>query len=227
MTPPLSTKQLKALDKLVIEEKNFVGRDALWRLISEKKTDLKISRRQIMNYIKGSETHQLYKAKRKTKHIQPTILKSPNLQIWIDLINMTSFADGEYKWIFSAIDMFSRKSYVEPMKNKNVKDVINALTKILEKIGDTPHSLRSDNDSAFTAIPFKSFVKEKNIRHQFSSADTPASNGMIERFNGKIKRQIRMIRTAEDDIHWAKYLQKINDNLNNTYHRIIKMTPNQ
>lgn len=231
MTPPLNFPQKRVLNKLVLKDRNFVGRDALWKLVSIKFPKSKISRRQVMDYIKKSETHQLYKQKRKTKHIKPTILKQPFGQIGIDLIDMTSFESKGFKWILTAIDMFSRYTWVEALKSKKSNiiepEVVNAMKKIISRMKEKPHSLRSDNGSEFISGEFQGFLKNKKIRHQFSSAETPASNGMIERYNGKLKRQLQMIRTQEDDTDWTSYLQQVNTNLNNTYHRVIKMTPNE
>ena len=77
MAPPLTSQQLKVL-KLLIKQRNYQGRDGLWILVRSKYPNLKISRRQVMDFIKSSETHQLYRTKMKTKHSGATVLSEPN-----------------------------------------------------------------------------------------------------------------------------------------------------
>lgn len=232
----ITPDEKEALDTIVFKNKNFTGRDAIWNIAKqqypkEKYPNLKISRPKVMQYLKGIESYQLFHQKRQTKHIQTTVFGSKNKQIAMDLIDMTSMAAGDYKWILTAIDMYSRKSYVEIMKDKTDETALAAFKKLLTQIktannGESPKSIRSDRGSEFTNDKFKEYLKENNIKQVLSSANLPQSNGMIERFNGKLKRQIKMIRAQMDNNNWAEYVQEINTNLNNTYHRIIKTTPN-
>ena len=154
MAPPLSSAQEKALNQL-IKDKHYVGRDALFKLVNEKYPDLKISIRQVMDYIKDSEVHQLYRQKRKTKHIGGTLLKQPNKVIAGDLIDMTKNESLGYKWIFTTIDMFSRRSYVEPMKSKEARHIIPAFNKILSKLDLKPN--KNKKYSITFTIPFICF----------------------------------------------------------------------
>ena len=232
MAPPLTKKQKLFLEDYVFKNKNYHGRDRLWKSISLNHPDIKLSRRQINNWLQESEVHQLFRGRRKTIHIAPTILTRTYAQIAIDLIDMRNQEFDGYKWVLTAVDMFSRYSWVAPLKrktsNKDDPQVVNGMKKILEKmLPQKPTALRSDNGSEFVSADFQKLLKDRGIRHQFSSAYTPASNGLVEVFNGKLKRSIMMTITKDDDNDWVSYIQKINDNLNNTYHTTIKMSPKE
>ena len=69
MTPPLSTNQLKILNKEFYENKALFGRDKLFFLLRDKYGDeISPSRRQIASWLKQQEINQLYHpSKGKTK----------------------------------------------------------------------------------------------------------------------------------------------------------------
>jgi len=54
----------------------------------------------------------------------------------------------------------------------------------------------------------------------------PQSNGQVERFNGIIKRQLKMIATQGGSQDWVHVLPTVLNNYNNSWSRIIKSTPN-
>jgi transposase InsO family protein len=222
----LTAVQLQILDKIVFDERNFVGRDKLWKIVKFNHPTAEISRRQVMDYIKGIETFQLYAHKKKTKHIAPTLLKKPFLYLALDLIDYRRFENDGYKWILTAIDMFTRQTWVEAMKGKTATHSTRAVENILKRMPKKPKALRSDNESGFKSHLFKAMIEKHNITHTWSTPYTPQQNGMVERFNGTIKRQLKMVRTQEDNEKWPEYLQQVNDNINKQYHRIIKMSPN-
>ena len=155
---PLTRDQRKALEQL-IKERRFVGRDYLWKLTRKKYPNLKITRRQVMAFIREIETHKINAPKKRTKHIGRTYISGRNVVIAIDLIDMRKREDRGYKWIFTSIDMWSRKTWVEAMKDKTDMTVSYALREILKKVrndnnGRNPKRIRSDNDSSFKSHIF-------------------------------------------------------------------------
>jgi hypothetical protein len=60
MTPPLSTNQLKILNKEFYENHNYFGRDRLFNLLRDKYgEEISPSRRQIAEFLKNKEINQL------------------------------------------------------------------------------------------------------------------------------------------------------------------------
>jgi hypothetical protein len=60
MTPPLSTNQLKILNKEFYENHNYFGRDRLFNLLRDKYgEEISPSRRQIAEFLKNQEINQL------------------------------------------------------------------------------------------------------------------------------------------------------------------------
>lgn len=225
MTPPLTSKQEKVLENIYYEEKNFFGRDRLFNMIKERGLD--ISRRQIMDFLKLQEVHQLTAQTRRSNIIQPTILTAPNKQIGIDLIDMQNLEFGGYKYILTGIDLFSKKAYAEPLLNKETKTVSKGMEKIINNIKEQISSIRSDNGSEFISKEFTDLLKRKNITQVFSLAGKPQSNGQIERFNAVIKKLIRMTRMTTGNYDWVSILPDLIDNYNNSVHKTTRIAPNK
>lgn len=224
MAPPLSREKEEALKKLYYEEKNFIGRDRLYELVKTK--DLGISRRQVMDWLKDQEMHQLYNPVKTKPKIQPTVLNAPFKQVGVDLIDMSNYDAAGYVWIFTAIDLFSKKAYARALKNKDNNTATQAMRSILEEIGQPISSIRCDNGSEFVSSSFKSLMKRRNIKIVYSDPYKPTSNGIVERFNKSLKTAVKKNIYADEDFNWAKSLQNLIEQYNNTYHTTIKNTPN-
>ncbi len=221
MPLPLTDDQKDILTDLYYDQKNYFGRDRLYELVK----DDGISRRQVMSWLKDQEVAQLFKATRKSKDIQSTVLKAPLIQVAIDLMDMGTLAHDGYHWILTAVDCFSKKAWAEPLKNKEGKTVADAMGKIINEMPQPPQSLRSDRGSEFLSDYFQRLLARHKIKQVLSLANRPESNGQVERFNGTIKRLIKMDRSATDNPDWISALPQLVANYNNTKHRVIQTTP--
>ena len=222
--PPLNESQKKTLYIIYYTEKNFFGRDKLFEIVKDRKLD--ISRRQIMDWLKAQETHQLTNQTRRSNVIKPTILKEPNKQIGIDLIDMQNLEYKGFKYILTAIDLFSKKAYAEPLQNKEGLTVAKAIDKIIKHIKVKISSIRSDNGSEFKSAEFIKILQKHDIKQIFSLPSKPQSNGQIERFNGVIKKMIRISLMHTGGFDWVSILQQLIDNYNNITHTTTKKAPN-
>lgn len=222
MSPPLTKTQEHYLYDLYYNQNFKFGRDRIFEKCKEDET--RISERQVMNWLKKQHIYQLYKPTNKTKHIRTTILKEPNKQIGIDLIDMTKYEYKGFNYIFSAIDLFSKKCYIYPLKNKN--DAYLGLINLIDDVNDKISSIRSDNGSEFNNEDFNEVLDENNIKHIFSLPYKPQSNGNIERFNGTLKRQIKMYLKSENTYNWIDILPNMEENYNNSVNNTTKKKPN-
>ena len=103
----LTKEQPDYLNDLYYKQHYYFGRDKIYERI--KRDDEKITKVKLMNWLKDQQLHQLYTPTYKTKNIKTTILNKPNQQIGIDLIDMTKYEYDNYKYIFTVIDLFSKK----------------------------------------------------------------------------------------------------------------------
>ena len=129
--------------------------------------------------------------------------------------------------VFTAIDLFSKKAWAVAMKTKSKNEARNAMATILKQIDHKVGSVRSDNGGEFKNPQMEKLMKDNGIKQTFSISGKPQSNGQIERFNGVLKRLIKMTITQDVDQNWPSYLKTLVDNYNSTRSRVTKKTPNE
>ena len=85
--------------------------------------------------------------------------------IWgVDLADMQSLSkyNKGIKYLFCAIDVFSKYAWVVPLKDKKGVSIVNAFEKIISK-GRQPNKIWVDQGSEFYNNSFKNFLKMNNI----------------------------------------------------------------
>ena len=73
-----------------------------------------------------------------------------------------------------------------PLSNISAKKIIENLLKVFTLLG-FPKELQCDRGTNFKSDVFQSVLKELNIKHSFSSAYHPQSQGMLERSHQTLK----------------------------------------
>lgn len=141
-----------------------------------------------------------------------------------DLVDMQQLSRSNKgnKYYLAVIDTFSKMGYAEPLKTKSMKDVTEAMRKILKRSG-VPKNLQTDQGLEFFNKEFKSLMKENGINHYNTWTDKKAA--IVERWNRTIKNKIWKMFTEENTTNWIDSLQHIVDDYNNKKHSTIKMRP--
>lgn len=225
--PGVTPEQDNLLKDLYFNKGLMFGRDRLFAYTTTNYKHMNITRRQIASWLSCQQVSQLFKPTRRTKVIQPTVLSKPYQQVACDLADMQLHDSDGYIYIFMMVDLFSKKCWAVPIKNKEASTVAEALKKVITQFIRMPHVLRSDRGSEFISKDFQLVLKENNIKHILSLAHAPQSNGQIERTNGIIKKMIAMYKVYHSDYKWHLYIDKLVDNYNNTISRVTKVTPNK
>lgn len=225
MAPPLSKEQEKLLFDIYYKQKMFFGRDRIFQYIKKEYPDSKISRRQIMEYLKKQKNWQENYIPRKRKSTKAVLtLKTGYLQI--DLIDFQKYADNGYKFILTAMDVFTKKASAIPLKNKTGKSVAEGI-KIILKQYEKVSVIQSDNGSEFLSPEVKTLLDDKGIKRLYSKAYSPQTQGTIERFNQTLERLIEKLFNYSEKNKWVKHLQDLVDNYNKTAHFSTKETPDE
>ena len=123
-----------------------------------------ITFQQVKDYISKQETHQIFKKQPRSKNYFPIVAKYKNEVLQIDLADMSNISsvnDG-VKFLFIAIDVFSRLAYVIPLRNKKIPTIIDAFTQIIDET--KPHIINCDNGSEWISTLFKKLCKDNNIQ---------------------------------------------------------------
>jgi transposase InsO family protein len=215
------------LKNLYYTEHRTQGRDVLFHYISKTLNNKFISRRYINNWLQAQPVHQLYRKRPTTTNIKPILTQSPNNIIQCDLIDFSNRPSAQnYRYILNCVDVFSRKCWLAPLKQKTSKAEDTALSKIIidiEKESNFPvKALSSDRGNEFLGEVFKIFT------HITSRAYTPQSQGLIERLNGSLKSILTKVLYIEKKKDWKQYLPQIQEIYNTTAHTALNnKTPDE
>ena len=90
------------------------------------KDKTKITLQDVKNYVKKQEVTQIHKPYPTRKHVYFPITAIKNEIMKIDLADMSNIesVNRGYKWLLCCVDVMTRKAYVYPMKQKNIKCIL-------------------------------------------------------------------------------------------------------
>ena len=225
MPKPITDEQEKFMNDLYYEKKIMMGRDRTFAYVQDNHPEQKLSRRQIAEWISAQETNQINTRAKSVRDIKSTVYKTRG-SLGVDLKDMQNFAINGYSYMFNAVDLFTRKAYSVPMKQKTDKEALSAFKKIVSQVGKV-RSVRSDRGSEFVSTIFKQYLNEKNIKQVLSAAGTPSSNGMIERLNGTLGRIVSKALLSDPEFNWVENTDKILNAYNTTPNKTTSKTPNE
>lgn len=205
----------------------FVGLKKLKSLLSEQ--NIQISTKKLGELIKEQKTNQIhkdYKKKQKTLGHIITYAKNHNWQMDLSDMTMYQAKNHGYKYILLAVDVFTRKAYAQPIKNKTERSVTEAFSKMTES--EQPIKLSTDNGSEFINKEFQEVINEKDINHVTAQVGDHNALGIIDRFTRTLKEMIHKHFTENNTINWVDNLQTTINVYNNLPHEGINgIKPNQ
>ena len=178
----------------------------------------------------GVENHnkilseELHKAKRKNYPRRRIIVNHIDEIFAADLVEMQKFAklNKGYRYLLTCIDIFSKYSWVIPLKDKKGITIKNALEKIFKQ--RKPKFLWTDKGKEFYNKQVQDLLNENNIK-LYSTNNSEIKSAVIERFNRTFKNMMYKKFTENNNTIFYNVLDELVNNYNNKYHSTIKMTP--
>ena len=145
----------------------------------------------------------------------------------VDLIDLGTRIDekGGVRYGLVAIDNFTKFAWADPMEEKNAKNLIDALTNIIYKMG-SPKQTYMDIEGSTTSNKFINWITNtKKIKH----VTTATHAHTVERFNRTLKENMvkRLDYENKGREKWTEQLNYVLNKYNNTKHSTIEMTPNE
>ena len=162
---------------------------------------------------------------RKSINRTPVVVTGLYDQFDADLADYQKLAgsnDG-VRFLLVVIDIFSRYTWVEPLKNKTNVEVIKAMEHIFRQ--QSPRRLRTDQGLEFTTKIMKEFYQHYNVNHFVSYNEVKANfaERVIKTLKSKLQRYMVFYHTDR----YIDVLQDIVTSYNTTYHKSIKMAPSE
>ena len=183
--------------------------------------------RKIARYLRKNSTHSLHKPLRRKFPRRKIITHFPGQIVQSDLIDMQTLAtrNAGFNYILVLIDCFSKKLFLEPLKSKRGEETAAALRKIFNRSPFLIQSFIADEGLEYRNQYVKNLFAEFNIHFYHIRTKLKASSA--ERVNKTIKSLIWKYFTQNNTKKWVPFLQDIADHYNKTYHRAIKMSPDE
>lgn len=106
-------------------------------------------------------------------------------RVQIDLIDMQSTPDHDYKWILHAKDHFSKYSAAYPLRNKTAHEVALAMSRYIGSFG-APRIIQCDNGGEFMGEHLQ-LMERFNIEVRNGGPRRPNEQSLVEQGNGLLK----------------------------------------
>jgi hypothetical protein len=117
--------------------------------------------------------------------------------VWgLDIVAPFLRAVGGYRFLYVAIDKFTKWPDATPVVNINKQSVVKFIKSIIYRFG-VPNRIITDNGSQFTSSAFQGYYEDLDIQICYASVIHLESNGQVERANAKILKGLKT-RTYDD-----------------------------
>ena len=169
-------------------------------------------------------SEELHKPKRKNFPRRKIIVNHIDEIFAADLVEMQKFAkiNKGFRYLMTCIDIFSKYSWVIPLKDKKGINVKNALQKIF--ILRSPKFLWTDRGKEFYNKQVQDLLNENNIK-LYSTNNSEIKSSVVERFNRTFKNMMFKKFTENNNTIFYDIIDDLVNEYNNKYHSTIKMSP--
>ena len=208
------------LDSLFNDPKTgFVGAEKL--LKRAKQHNPKITMKQVKEFLDDNPINQVFQKPSASKHLPRIHGKIGHYQADLTFLTRYKKQNSNFHILLVVINVNTKYSYVEALKDKTQKSVYEALEYIQKqalKDGRPINVLQTDNGKEFQNSSIRSWAERYNIEQVFCDKDDKKCLGVAERFNRTIKLMIEKYLTKMDSNRWIDHLQ---DFVETTTHRTI------
>jgi len=224
----ISSDERRLLQKIYYDAKcsgALGGAKRLQRALKEMGREIPLV--NIKHWLSGEETYTLFKPATR-KFVRNVVrVSGPYDTISSDLVDVSSLSqwnDG-VTFLLTIIDVFTKKAQVVPLKNKSAISVSTALREIFSKMPKVSY-FWSDKGSEYRNKKVADVMKEFNIK-QYNTENPEIKACISERYVRTLRGLIARYLHANNTKRYLDALPDLVTSYNNSYHRSIKMKPNQ
>ena len=128
----------------------------------------------------------------------------------------------EHRYGFTAVDNLTKMTSVIPIENKQPDEIIRALKKVIEHLGKTKQ-IYSDGEGAFNSNKYIKYINEQSLKHIQTTTHAHTAERFIQTSLNNLYRKLNVLNLDKSD--WAKHIDNILTECNNTVHSTIKTKP--
>ena len=108
----------------------------------------------------------------------------------------TSNGESRKRYLYVAIDRASRFVHLAVKDDETERSAVAFLKEAVQAFPFQVTHVLTDRGSCFTADGFEAACQKLGVEHRKTRPYTPRTNGMVERFNGRIQREVLGITVA-------------------------------
>ena len=222
----MSSEWTEYLNSIYFDPKNpasFSGPEKLYQFV---KTEgkFKLGRPRIRQWLQDQEAYSLTRGARRRFRRNRVIVAGLDSQWQADLMDMNNIAkdNDSYRYVLLMIDVFSRYTWCEPIKNKTGPEVVKAMKKIFEQ-GRRPKLLQTDKGTEFVNRNVQSYLKSVDIHFFVTQNETKAN--YAERCIKTLKHKLFRYILKKQSYRYLDVLQDVVQSYNGTVHRSLGVAP--
>ena len=97
----------------------------------------------IKEWLKGTDSFKLHKQLKLSRPRNPTFAYQKRYQFQIDLIDLGNLVEenDSNRYLLTAIDIFTRFAFVEPLKNKTAKTFMEGFESVMKRAKQFPRRI--------------------------------------------------------------------------------------
>ena len=183
--------------------------------------------KDVKQWLSEQDTYTLHKPVRYRFRRRRVVVGGINHQWQADLVDMSRLKryNDDHTFLLTVIDVFSKKAWSIPLKNKSASSLTAAFRRLL-KNNDGPQTMQTDKGKEFLNRQLQDFYKQKGIRH-FTTHNEETKACIVERFNRTLKTRMWKYFTKYQTLRYLDMVQHLVDSYNASYHRSIGMSPTE
>ena len=219
----MNERQIKKHYYSLSEPGSLSGKGNFLRAL--KSQNIQHNPKHVETWLQKEEPYSLHRPVRK-KFLRNRVFVPAIDDTWqIDLVDMQKYSrvNKGFRYILTCIDVFSKYSWAVPVLKKTSTDVTLAFKKILDESGRCPKKMQFDEGKEFLNKEFKNLLKNNQIKFYHVSSVVKAC--VVERFNRTLKEKMWRYFTFTGKYVYIDVLQKLIKSYNSSYHRTIRMAP--
>uniref|UniRef100_A0A1I7ZTB0 Integrase catalytic domain-containing protein n=1 Tax=Steinernema glaseri TaxID=37863 RepID=A0A1I7ZTB0_9BILA len=219
---PFTKEQLQEYIEKSIQENR--GINLLYR--RAKAVNSKITLKDVKTFLSKQDSYILHVPVRRKFARNKTRADGLFSHIQADLADMQKlkeYNDG-YSMIFTAVDVFSRKTFAIPLKSKRPLEIKRAFETITQSDGGwSLQNVITDQGTEFYNKIVSAYFKENHVNHY--SVFNNLKSAQVERFNRTLKERLYRYMTAKSTNRWVDALEQVVYNINSTPNRTTGIAP--
>lgn len=220
----------KLLDKVYTsarEPGSFTSVDKLRKSLKRGR-NVYITVKSVKDYLKQNDTYTKHRVMRKNFKRNQVIAPFIDAQWQGDLAEVGNLAseNGGIRYLMVLIDVVSKHIWVEPLKSKHGRVILEALKAVFARSGGRkPTKLQTDDGKEFVNAEVQSYLKQEGITFFTVKSDKKAA--VAERVIRTLKEKIYRYMHEKHTRRYIDALQDLVASYNDTYHKSIKMAPTE